>query len=265
MPAINPTRLKVKSARLAEKYLQPGTFVRGFHDMLSSYTDQTQRPGKAGEPPALLASYNVPPPVIRQVWLELSRIALMDTQACLILCDALWAEPCLEHRLLAATLLGQLPVEPAEPILQRLAAWTHSPLEVRLMDVLVDKGMHRLRRESADRVLQLSQEWLQARELTTQQLGMQSLIPLIKESSFENFPAVFRLLTPFLRLTSPPLRPDLLAVLTVLAHRSPQETAFTLRKSLEAPDNPDTAWIIRQIINQFPEPQQVSLRQAMKP
>jgi hypothetical protein len=45
---------------------------------------------------------------------------------------------------------------------------------------------------------------------------------------------------------------------------SPTEIAYILRQNLSAPDNPDTAWIIRQVLPEFPEPSRSSLRQSLK-
>jgi hypothetical protein len=77
-------------------------------------------------------------------------------------------------------------------------------------------------------------------------------------------PTIFRLITPFLRIAPSRLRPDILAVVRALARISPSETAYLLRQNLTAPDNPDTGWIIRQVLDEFPEDTRAGLKQAMK-
>jgi DNA alkylation repair enzyme len=264
MPAIQPARLKRQAAELADKFDQPAAFVRALHNLLSQYADHTHRPGQAGEPPALLDSYNCPPPVMRQVWQVLLPLISLRPEAAFGLCDALWAEPNLDLRLLAAQLLGQLPVQPPEPVLERLQSWVRSTAEERLLDGLLHQGLMRLQQDAPERLLELVTIWLASSELPTQQTGLRALLLLITETSTENLPTIFRLLTPFLRIAPSRLRPNILTALTALAQRSPYESAYILRQNLTAPDNPDTAWLIRQVLDEFPEETKAGLRAAMK-
>jgi hypothetical protein len=54
-------------------------------------------------------------------------------------------------------------------------------------------------------------------------------------------------------------------VVRALIHSSPSETAYLLRQNLTVPDNPDTAWLIRQVLDDFPEETRAGLKAAMKP
>ena len=77
-------------------------------------------------------------------------------------------------------------------------------------------------------------------------------------------PVFYKLLTPFVRVAPPQLRPDILDAIQGLALLSPKETAFFLSINLEAPDNPSTAWLIRQSMVHFPEETQDFLRNALR-
>ena len=136
--------------------------------------------------------------------------------------------------------------------------------EQRLWRTLVEHGMTRLRRESPQLVLMLVEEWLHSPKINFQQLGLRALIPQIEDNGFQNLPAVFLLLAPFLRSCPSHIRPDLIELLGKLALCSPNETAYTLRAALGSADNPDAAWIIRQVLPRFPDDIKVYLRQAMK-
>ena len=264
MPAISPAKLKLQTARLAEQYTQPGVFVRAMHTLLKSYADNTHRPGRSGTPSALIESYNVPQPVMRYLWVAMKPVVDQDPQRILELCDVLWTEPYLEHRLLACTLLGQVPVIQPEPIALRLERWTQTVPEPRLVGVVIEHGMARLRSEAPNTLLILIEAWLQSSNIYVQQLGLRALIPQVEDPGFQNLPAVFHLLTPFLRSIPPPLRPDLVDLLEKLALRSPSETAYTLRTALGSADNPDTAWLTRQVFPMFPVEIKNGLRQAIK-
>lgn len=264
MPAIQPAKLKQQVAELISKYDQPALFVRELHHLLDYYSDHTQRPGQAGLPSTLMVSYNTPPPVMRQVWHELSRQGKSHPNQMLHLCDALWAEPNYDFRMLATRILGQLPTQPPEPVLERLQAWVQAGMDRRLLDGLLEHGVRRFQEQAPDQVLELVAAWLASSDFTSRQAGLHSLLPMIKEAGNPGLPTVFRLVTPFLRIAPSRLRPDILAVVRALARCSPSETAYLLRQNLTVPDNPDTAWIIRQVLDEFPEETQRGLREAMK-
>lgn len=264
MPAIRPALLKKQASDLAAKFDQPAIFVRELHLLLDHYTDHTHRSGQAGEPFPLSGAYNTPPPVIRQVWVELTQQAKLHPECLLPLCDALWAEPNYDLQLLAARLLGQVTITPPDPILERLHAWVHSGLDKRVLDGVLAHGLVKFQRSSPGQVLELAATWLASSEFTLQQAGLRLLLPLIDHSGLENLPDISRLLMPSLRVAPTRLRPDILSVLTALARLSPSETAYLLRQNLSAPDNPDTAWLIRQVLDEFPQETRAGLRAAMK-
>ena len=264
MPAIQPARLKNQASDLAAKFNQPAIFVRELHALLDKYTDHTHRSGQAGEPSPLLGSYNAPSPVMRQVWYELARMIKLHPANILPLCDALWAEPNYDLQLLAARLLGQVPIEPAGPVIDRLQSWVHSGLDKNLLDGLLEQGLKQFQQDAPDQYLELVSAWLASSDLSLQQVGLRALLPMIDPSGTENLPAIFRLLTPYLRVAPSRLRPDILATLIALTHCSPSETAYFLRQNLSAPDNPDTPWLIRQVLNEFPMETQAGLRVALK-
>jgi hypothetical protein len=261
MPAIHPARLKIQAAQLADSFAQPEHFVRQLHDLLELYADRAHRPGQAGEPAPLVTAYKSPPPVLRQVKLELApRLAEQSTVAA-ALCDALWAEPYLEFRLLAAWVLSQLP---EERLLERLPDWLQAAPGDKLLDAVLEQGLAGLRQTTPDRFLAVVEDWLKSPAPATQQLGLRAILPLLNECPLEALPTLYRLLTPFLRQAPPLVRPDLLAVLSALVRCSPAETAYLLRQNLETPDNPDTAWLIRQVLKEFPPDLQNSLRTALR-
>lgn len=264
MPAIRPARLKVQVSELVSKYNQPAVFVRDLHVLLDFYTDHTQHAGQSGIPTSLLDSYNTPPPVMRQVWRELIRVIKPHPQEGIQLCDVLWAEPNYDLQLLAARLLGQLPVTPLGPVISRLQSWVHSNPDRRLLHGLLECGLQRFQQEAPDQLLELISNWLASNDIPNQRAGLRALLPMINDAGTAFLPAIFRQITPFLRVAHPRLRPDILAVVTALAHCSASETAYLLRQNLTTPDNPDTPWLIRQVLEEFPEDTQSGLRLALK-
>jgi hypothetical protein len=265
MPAIQLARLKHQTVELAEKYSDPKAFVHGVHELMEYYADRAFRPGLAGEPQPLLPTYHVPKPVLRQVILELSPFLDSDRQAILALAEALWGEAHLECKLLAASILGKIPPEPPEEILERVGSWATLRSDDRVLDALVGEGLARLRDEKPGAYLQQIETWLAAGGVFEHRLGLKALFYLLGAQSFENLPFLFRLLGPIVREASLKLRDDLLSVVALLARRYPNETSFFLRESLKIQsDNPGTGWVIRNSIRWFPPDNQASLRAALR-
>jgi hypothetical protein len=264
MPAIQPARLKKQVLVLVAQYRQPAVFVRQLHALLDLYSDHTHRRGQSGEPLPLVGSYNAPIQVMNQVWHELERLVQAQPQDMWPLCDALWAEQNLDLQQLAGRLLGRLPAMPPQPVIAHLRAWVRSNPGKRLLDGLFEHGLTRLLEQAPDPLMELVADWLSSSDLPSQQAGLRAAISLLKQSGASYLPSISRLLKPYLRIAPTRLRPDILAVVSAMAHCSPAETAYLLRQNLSAPDNPDTPWLIRQVLDEFPEELRRSLKQAMK-
>lgn len=264
MPAIQPARLKQQASDLAEKFDQPAIFVRQLDALLEHYSDHTHRAGQSGEPSPLLTAYNTPAPVMHQVWVELMRNLKTHPENILPLCDALWQQPNFDLQRLGARLLGQVSIDPAEPVIERMQAWVSSDMDNRLLDALLEHGLAKLQLEAPERFLELVSGWLASEELNFQQAGLRALLLIIRQSGTDSLPPVFRLLAPYLREAPSKLRRDILVGLRALIQASPSETAYWLRQNLSAPDNPDTAWLVRQVVDEFPEAMRAGLKQTMK-
>jgi hypothetical protein len=265
MPAIQLAKLKIESAHLAEKFDRPARFVHEFHALCDFYAERTRRPGQTGKPSPLLETYKVPAPVLRQVSRELTPYVEQNNQAALDLADALWAEPFLEMRLLAASLLGEISPEPADRLVQRVQSWVEVSADDRLLIALVETGLKRLRQEETDVYLDQVKKWLDSDGILLRRLGLRALLYLVKSQNFENLPAVIRLVTPLVRSVTGRLRPDLMDVVQALAYLSPKETAFFLLQNLAIKnESTSTGWVIRQSMGCFPPEIQASLRKGLQ-
>jgi hypothetical protein len=265
MPAIQVARLKIQSAELATRFDNPAAFVRGLHELLDFYADRTRKPGQAGKPPPLIKPYNVPRPVLRQIKTDLSPYVAMDGESALALCDALWAEPYLEFRLLAADILGSVPADSPDEILERINLWAKPGIEDRLLNALVKEGLTEVSKRDPERYLSQLEEWLTAEEDLPRRTGLKAISMMLADRDFENLPKIFRLLAPLVRKSPSQLRPDLLDVMYALAKRSPNEAAFFLRQNLSVMvDDDGTAWLIRNSARYFPEEVRVSLKTALR-
>ncbi len=171
MPAIQPARLRQQAALLAQSSSQPEVFIRSLHHLLESYADNARHSGQGGEIPPLIDAYYVRPPVLRRLVIELNPYAREDPQTAIVLAKALWQQPYLEFRQLAASLLGLVPVEDPRPIVALLESWLSTRPEDRLIEALLVQGMQSLRRDRQDIYLQVVSNWLKRQEVFANQLG----------------------------------------------------------------------------------------------
>ena len=265
MPAIQPAQLKIQAAELAQKSTDPEDFCKALHDFLYIYSDRTYRPGQVGEPPPLIRAYHVPQPVISRILKELAFLAHNDREAALALTDALWSEPYLEFRLLAASLIGSVSPKPVKSILERIQSWLLPSTEERLVDAAINFGLERMRVEQPDSYILQVKTWLKSQKNYEQSIGLKAIPPLVAEVEFEDFPMIFGSVSPVIRSGPTQLRPEILDVIEGLASRSAKETAFFLKEMIQT-SGKDTniAWIVRHSIEFFPPDSQDYLWEALR-
>ena len=264
MPAIQPARLKQQASLLAQHFDDPDAFVRSLHYLLEYYADRARRPGQSGTPSPLIKSFNIRPPVLKQLTQELTPLVQDFPEQGLALCDCLWNEPYLEFRILAANLLGGIPPELSEIIVGRVQVWLANDLDSILIDSLLIQSLSGLRGQEPAAYLNLIKEWINSDKDFYNQMGLRALLPLIKDPSFENLPIFYKLIQHLARSSSPAVKPDLLDVISALAVNSPSETAYFLRHTLNTPQATDTAWIIRQVLHVFPPEIAKNLRTMLR-
>ena len=264
MPAIQLARLRIQAAQLASLFDQPESFCRELTDLFELYADRVHRPGQSGEPPPLIPRYNISAPLLRHLYHEMAPIARLHADRTLALCDVLWADPFLESRLLASDLLGQAPLRSPDQTLYRVERWASESTDKRLLDSLVRQGLERLRLEQPSILIQQAGSWLGTGDPNLQRLALAAIIPIVEDSTFENLPAIFHLLAPYIRKAPQSIRADIIDTLRTLAKRSPSETAYFLRQGLEISEGTDTPWLIRQTLVDFPPDIRESLREALR-
>ena len=264
MPVIQPARLKQQTTHLLDTFNQPDQFVKGVSQLLESYSERAVRSGQLGEPKPLLPVFDVPPPLLPMLLSEFSYRIRNEPEHALAICDRLWVQDYFELRCLAAAMLGKLPTDSVELIIDRLSKWTPRESEGRLQIILLDDGTLSLRRDNSPALLLLARNWLADASIELRRLGFILLNILAQDQKFENLPALYTLLRSPVINIQPEARQDIISLVSSLALRSPAETAFFLRDALNNSDSPDPAWIIRQVILDFPEDIRASLRAAVR-
>lgn len=264
MPAIQPARLKHQTAELAAFFDQPEQFLRVCQKLFELYADRTHRAGLSGKPSPLVESFRIPPPVLKETLYELKPYIIAKPPAALNLCQSLWKKPILEYKLLAAEILGQIPPNPPQPVLQIIRDWLEDKPDDLLLNALLDQGLFRLRNEHIAVLIDQIKAWFSQEEVFYHRCGLWAICYTALDPKFHDLPTLFHLITPFIRAAPAELRPDVLNILRELAHHAPQETAFLLRQNVSRSQSTETAWLTRQLLSEFPPLVQESLRAVLR-
>lgn len=263
MPAIQPARLKHQTAILAADFEKPEQFSKACQNLLELYADRTHRSNLSGNPSPLIETYRVPQPVIKEILYELKTHIHKKPQTALQICISLWDMPILETKLLAAAILDQIPPVPPNRVMEVIQKWLELQPDDMLVNALLDQGLHRLRIEQTDALLAHIESWLTHENNFLRRCGLWAIRNTALDPQFSDLPALFHLLSPFIRTVPPEMSSDLLNILRDLAQHAPQETAYLLRQIIGSSQSADTEWLVRQLFSNFPPQIQKSLRAAL--
>jgi hypothetical protein len=263
MPAVKIARLKSEVAGLGDLFSQTEEFKRTLDHMLDFYSDRVYRAGHNVPPPPLIPIYHIHPLVMQQIELELQRKCQEDETAGLALADVLWTDRHFETRQLAVFLLGQVSLDPPQPVFQRFQEWARPDEPAEILELLFNRGSARLRKEQSGMWLETIQKWLDNSSPTLQNMGLQALQAVVSDRQFNNLPPAYRMISKFLHSPHPSLVRSLQDLLEALARRSPTETVYFIRQILGSPTPPVTIRMIRKILPLLPPESQASLRQML--
>lgn len=263
MPTIDLSRLKQEAAEISEYFSQPEAYLRAVERLLQTYSVPVHRQGRVKGMRPVLPSYEVPPPLMKHLQLEMTLQAEDSPDQALRVADGLWAKRNIETRQLAARLLGAIDGH-VDEITRRLEAWALENYEPLLAPELAHEGTRQLAAKYPDDLVTFAGSLLVQKELRLQALAIGALSSLLSDTRYANLPAIFELLAAPTAEASRGLRPDLAALLAQMAERSPQETEFFLMQCLGSSTTPGTAWVARQVMKSLPEESQMRLRPVMK-
>ncbi|MCL4258359.1 MAG: hypothetical protein KJZ53_07520 [Anaerolineales bacterium] len=259
MPSVQLGQLQQEAAQLSEHFTDPAAYLKQLERLLLSYSTPIHRQGRISGLRPVIFSFEVPPPVLKRLELEMALQASQQPAAALAVADALWERRSYETRQLAVRMLGVTPV-PASEITSRLEAWASENQEELLVTELYERGPRLLVQNEPAALLAFANRLLATNENRKQVLGLGSLQTLLNTGQFANLPSLFALLMPFSQDPPRKLQPFLAGLLGALAQRSPKEAAYFLSQLLTNQPSEGARWIARQVLRQLPADTQATLR-----
>ena len=265
MPAIEFSRLRTKIELLGRVYHQPEQFVKDLQYLYFFYSDLTFQTGKSNAANVnALQTYRTPLIINRELERLLRPRAMADPEDTLKIIDLLWQTKFLEPCQLAASLLGDLPIDQVGAVLERIQNWSLSGEKTELLEMLHSKATEAIRREAPGLWINTLRVWVSSNDPTLQKFGVLGLVPMLNEPDFNNLPMIFDFLQPIIAATDPHLAVTLLSLIEQLAQKSEPETVYFLKQIIRDSNKSDLPRFIRRAMPSFSEQAQLSLKNCLR-
>lgn len=263
MPAIQLEKLRLQTANLAGKVGQPDIFQSELVELFDQYSNRTFRAGTNTLTNRMSSTYHLADRVMWQIERDLEpQIHIYEQDQSLLLANILWSGESLEEKLIAIFILGQVPVENDQPVLDTFTRWFQPGLDPLLRMRLVTDGLHRLRQEKFPDWMKLIQEWLASPLGEKHAQAFLALVELLQETGESHLPSVNKIMRETILTISPQDHYELLTLFRVMVQVSLIETTFLTREILHRSDpmNINHKRLLRKLIEQFPEGDQADLK-----
>ena len=252
MPAVNPTRLRFQVEALMSDYSDPAAFHLALNNLFELYANRALRFGDSTGLRPMIPLYHLPAPVGRQLEVDLERVVNANPEPALPLADELWQDPHYETKLVAIMLLGFYPLSDPQPILGRLNLWLKPNLDLSLLPKLFSNGTRQLQKDFPAIWENYLETFLRSDDPEKVAVGFLGLAEGLSDPQFQNLPALFRLISPFVRNPQPETTRELAHLLRALAGVSPTETSYFLRQILSVSDMPEIKRLVNDSLPGFP-------------
>ena len=264
MPAAELSRIQAQIKAISTQIDQPAVFVHSLQALLEMYAEHAFQPGNLAKFKILIPSYRVPPLIMHQLEINMPGLAEKNPSQVLEAADLLWKEKYYEVRLMGIILLGNLPVKFAQPVSKRIASWINPDEEKELIKALLSFGSRRLRNEKPELWLHIIQMWIKDENDEIKKIGLQSLISIIIDPEFEDFPKIYSLLEIAIRDPNVTIQKELFLAISQMTDRSPMEMTAFLRNVLIKTQEETVRKFIRRCLPLLEETDQVSLKAIME-
>ncbi len=264
MPAVELGHLQKQVNQLSDLFQDPANYLHGLDNLLRNYAGPVHRQGRIKGLRPMLPSYEVPPPLLKLLTLEMSAQAKNHPQEALAIADGLWEQETMETRQLAIHLLGSIVHPSTDGIIKRLEAWASENQEQLLAPELAGTGTRSLRSTAADQLLNFASQLITKRDYRKQILCLGMLQNLVLSNDFPDLPGLFDLLLPACKEPDRKIRPELAGLLSELAKTSPKETEYFLSQLLSNKPSEDCRWLVRQAMRALPADGRARLQLVLK-
>jgi hypothetical protein len=264
MPAVLLSRLEQQITAFSPTFDRPEIFVPNLIGLLELYSDRTYRAGSEVPSASKMISYRVPMVVMRTLEMEFRQLAIRQPDDALLVADMLWVGNRLELRQLGISLLGFVPLEFSNKVIDRVEKWAPGCSDQFLLEVLLTRSSRQILQEKPALWIEKSRKWLSSRESRLIILGVKSLEPLLFTENFNDLPQIFDSIHSLVKDLRVDVFPEMMHLFEILLQKHPTETVAFLKQVIFENPVSATLRLIRKILPSLPTNVQVSIRETIE-
>ena len=185
-------------------------------------------------------------------------------QAALAICDLLWNDENIDVCVIASRMLGEIPIEHAELVLDRAGEWALSGMRHMTARTLLKNATSQIMRTDPEILLRKIRRWYVDPREEENFLCLEGMAILVQERSFENLPAIFTLVEALMGEATIQTQRSLEELFQVLYQRTPNETVYVIRQCMKDEPNAAALRVIRRLIPTFDQKVQKSLQDELR-
>lgn len=265
MPAVSIEQLQNHLELLRSAFNSPQIFVSELKDVLELYSDRTFRRGEKSEQDVRVPRYYIPILLQKQLELEFQRLAEIRLKNAIDNASLLWKEKYYEPKLLAACILGALPVQAHSETLTILNHWLNSRLEIDFLSEILERAGRSLRSNNSSAWFQQIQDWQKQDSTRLKARAILALRITAEDEHFTDLPMLLHQAETLFNNPPGTLIPDLLGLYQLLVRRFPDEMVVYTRELMADLRDANKTRFLRKAITFFDEPTVINLRRQFPP
>ncbi len=263
MPAIHLDRLMQQINTIFEPESHGPIFRENFMSLLDVHANLAYRPGADIQRKSLIPKLHLAPILMQHLERKFSSLAKTEPELALEYADQLWLEESYETKYFSAIILGALPIDNSNKIIERLVNWGSGTSDKEIHQVLFKYGSQTIIQSNPNQWLQTIQNWVDSTSIPYAITAIYALQTLVDDPSFINLPKVFIIITPLFSMNNRKIVAGLTSLVDDLALKSPIETSHYLTNLLLSSSYSSPKQIIRKCLKSFPVDEQNKLRSAL--
>ncbi len=264
MPAVNLLQLRIELNDLLWNFTDPPAFRRTLLDLLEKFAYTAYRSESKARAVSTRPQLQVSLILLREMDLVLIPAIREQPQAALAICDLLWNDENMDVCLIASRMLGEIPIEHADLVLDRAGEWALQGVRHMTVRTLLKNASSLIMRHDPEILLRKVRRWYVDPREEQNFLCLEGMSILVEDNSFENLPAIFTLVEALMGEANMSTQKSLEELFLVLYRRTPNETVYVIRQCLKSEPNPTARRVIRHVIPEFDEGVQKSLRDELR-
>ncbi len=245
-------------------FTDPPAFRRTLLDLLEKFAYTAYRSESKTQSVSTRPQLQVSVILLREMDLVLIPAIREQPQAALAICDLLWNDENMDVCLIASRMLGEIPIEHADLVLDRAGEWALQGVRHMTVRTLLKNASSLIMRHDPEILLRKVRRWYVDPREEQNFLCLEGMAILVDDNSFENLPAIFTLVEALMGEANMATQRSLEELFLVLYRRTPNETVYVIRQCLKNEPNPTARRVIRHVIPEFDEKVRKSLQDELR-